>query len=202
MNNYKVKFIGNFLFYCIFIFFIIMIDDEKKFLRKKIRLKKEQFSFEEKKRKSEIIFSEVEKLDSFKKSEVIMLYWSMDDEVNTHDFVKKWSQKKQIILPSVNGDNLELKIFKGLNKLVSGQRYNILEPEGELFTQTDRIDVIFVPGVAFDENNNRMGRGKAYYDKLLLKTICIKIGLCFDFQFLDIIPTDKFDVKMDMVIHD
>ena len=179
-----------------------MIDEEKKTLRKKVKFLKSQISFEDKKKKSEIIFSRVEDLDCFKKSKVVMLYWSMDDEVNTHDFVIKWSKKKQIILPSVNGDRLELKEFSGLNKLVPGQRYNIPEPKGELFTQTDKIDIIIVPGVAFDKNNKRMGRGKAYFDKLLSKSNSMKIGVCFDFQFFDKVPTDKFDVKMDMVIHD
>jgi len=111
-----------------------------------------------------------------------MLYWSMNDEVQTHDFVQKWADKKEIILPSVNGNELILKKFNGINKMVKGESFGIPEPDGELYPFPELIDVIIVPGVAFDKQNNRLGRGKAFYDKLLKTVKSKKVGVCFDFR--------------------
>ncbi len=69
-----------------------------------------------------------------------------------------------------------------------------------MFEEVDKIDLIIVPGIAFDKSLNRLGRGKAYYDKLLKDSKAIKIGVCFDFQLLESVPVDKYDVKMDLII--
>ncbi len=177
-----------------------MIDEEKKALRIQIRDKKKDYSLEEKKRKSELIFDQIEKLDTFRKAEIIMVYWSLDDEVFTHDFIQKYQNEKKILLPVVEGDILILKEFKGLSNIKISKSFGIGEPEGELFEQTDKIDIIIVPGVAFDKSMNRLGRGKAYYDKLLKNSQALKIGVCFDFQMLESVPVDKYDVKMDLII--
>ncbi|RLD56548.1 MAG: 5-formyltetrahydrofolate cyclo-ligase [Bacteroidetes bacterium] len=177
-----------------------MIDTEKKALRKKIKALKAEVSFEEKKLRSKNIFLKLEQNDFFINTKTVMLYWSMKDEVFTHDFVIKWASCKEIILPSVDGDNLILKKFTGKEDLIAGDKYEILEPGGKVFENENEIDLIVVPGVAFDKQNNRMGRGKAYYDKLLKTLKAKKIGVCFDFQLLDNIPHDKYDVKMDLVI--
>jgi 5-formyltetrahydrofolate cyclo-ligase len=179
-----------------------MIDTRKTEIRKIIREKKKQFSLAEKKEKSEVIFNQIESLEQFRSANTIMAYWSMDDEVHTHDLILKFLGKKQIILPVVKGDVLELKEFTGKTNMMVGESYGIKEPEGDPFYEIDKIDLIVVPGVAFDINNNRLGRGKAYYDNLLIKTQALKVGVCFDFQLLDFVPVDEHDVKMDLVITD
>jgi len=179
-----------------------MIDQKKKEIRVKIKELKKEVALEEKKRKSYIIFEKVEKMNAFKNAHVIMAYWSMNDEVFTHDFVQKWYKHKRIILPSVKGDELELRIFEGVENMRAGEAFGILEPEGIFDGELSEIDLIIVPGVAFDIENNRLGRGKAYYDKLLKNTSAVKIGVCFDFQLLDKIPVDEYDIKMDVVIDD
>ncbi|HBS88554.1 MAG: 5-formyltetrahydrofolate cyclo-ligase [Bacteroidetes bacterium GWF2_38_335] len=176
------------------------VDEQKKELRKIIRELKSQIPLDEKMRRSELIFKSVEKTDSFEGAKTIMLYWSMDDEVQTHNVVEKWYLKKTIILPVVSGDKLILKKYSGEQNMKTGQSYGIMEPIGEEFTDLNSIDLIIVPGVAFDKSNNRMGRGKAYYDKLLTSTKAVKIGVCFDFQYFESIPCDKYDVKMDQII--
>jgi len=177
-----------------------MIDEVKKAVRKQIKEKKKTYSLEEKKEKSKLIFNQIESLDAFQNAEIIMAYWSMDDEVFTHDFIQKYQNKKKIILPVVNGDNLDLKEFTGLSNLRSENYFGIGEPKGELFEQGNKIDLIIIPGVAFDKSLNRLGRGKAYYDKLLNTTKALKVGVCFDFQMLESIPVGKYDVKMDLIL--
>lgn len=177
------------------------IDIEKKQIRKLIREEKRKYSLDQKILKSVNIIKQLESLDVFKTSSVVMAYWSMDDEVFTHEFILKHYTQKEIILPVVKGDVLELRKFIGANNLKQGASYGIAEPEGEEFKNIESIDLIIVPGVAFDVNNNRLGRGKAYYDKLLKYTSAYKVGICFDFQLLDSVPTDKFDIGMNKVIY-
>ena len=76
-----------------------------------------------------------------------------------------------------------------------------MEPSGELFDDYAAIDLAVVPGMAFDIQNNRLGRGKGYYDRMLPKLVnAYKIGVCFSFQRLPGIPAEGNDVKMDEVI--
>lgn len=176
------------------------IDIQKKIIRKEIKNLKKKLSKEEKGYRSTTILDKLESCTDFIKSNVLMLYWSMDDEVATHDFILKWYKKKKIILPCVKGNVLELREFQGIESMKAGESYGILEPVGEIFTNYNKIDIIIVPGVAFDLQKNRMGRGKAYYDKLLKNITSIKIGICFKFQLLEEVPTDKYDIKMDMIV--
>lgn len=173
---------------------------EKKEIRKYIRELKRQLSLEEKKQRSLSVWEEVERDERFQQAQVVLAYWSMDDEVFTHDFVCRWAEKKTLLLPCVNGDELEIRYFEGKDKLCPGEGYAIPEPVGKLFEDLNRIDLILVPGVAFDRNRNRLGRGKGYYDKILKQTSAYKLGVCFDFQLLDEVPTEEHDVKMDRVI--
>ena len=177
-----------------------MIDEEKKRIRKEIRKLKAAVSLDEKNRRSKLILDQVELLSEFKNADTVMLYWAMADEVQTSDFVVKWAASKRVILPCVNGNDLDLRVFRGEEDLVAGENFGIPEPSGELFLDYDEIDLILVPGVAFDVDNNRMGRGKAYYDRLLSSLKAYKLGVCFDFQLLQSVPTDEHDIKMDRII--
>ena len=174
--------------------------ETKKELRLKVsQLKKEQTE-ETLREKSGQIFSQLEQSDEFTKASVILAYWSIPGEVHTHHFINKWSSGKTILLPVVDGDTLRIHIFTGMESMVEGAKFGILEPTGPEVTDLSIIDLILIPGVAFDHQNHRMGRGKGYYDKLLTHTQAKKIGLCFDFQLFPSVPVEPHDVLMDQVI--
>ena len=79
--------------------------------------------------------------------------------------------------------------------------FNIMEPYGTPYTNYSEIDLAIIPGMAFDNNGNRLGRGKGYYDRLLEKMTSIyKIGICFPFQMVDNVPTECTDIKMNEII--
>jgi 5-formyltetrahydrofolate cyclo-ligase len=177
------------------------IAEEKKALRKHIAALKKTAGVDDKKHWSHEIMEQVEQLTEFQEASTVLAYWSMDDEVFTHDFIRKWYRFKTILLPSVLGDEMILKIYHGDDNLKEGDRFGIPEPEGFAFTDYQAIDIMLIPGVAFDENNNRMGRGKAFYDKFLCQTHAFKTGLAFAFQVLPAIPVDEFDIKMDLVLY-
>ena len=156
---------------------------------------------EEKLRRSETVMRGVEALPEFQRARVVLLYWSMADEVQTHAFVERWYKEKTLLLPCVDGDDLRLRQYTGPECMVAGEQFGIGEPTGEEYTDLDAVELIVVPGVAFDRQNNRMGRGRGFYDRLLKSTPnAVKIGVAYDFQILDSIPVEPHDVKMDRVI--
>jgi len=136
----------------------------------------------------------------FRNAKTVLLYHSLGDEVNTHQFIEEWCKQKQLLLPVVVGDNLELRRYHGAYELKIGA-FGIAEPTGPLFTSYDKIDFVAVPGMAFDKNGNRLGRGKGYYDRLLPKlTNAYKAGICFPYQVVDVVPIEPTDIQMDVVI--
>ncbi len=156
---------------------------------------------EEKLRRSETVMRGVEALPEFQRARVVLLYWSMADEVQTHAFVERWYKEKTLLLPCVDGDDLRLRQYTGPECMVAGEQFGIGEPSGEEWTDLDAVELIVVPGVAFDRQNNRMGRGRGFYDRLLKSTPnAVKVGVAYDFQILDSIPVEPHDVKMDRVI--
>ncbi len=176
-----------------------MVDIEKKKLRKLVKELKKQLSEELKMQKSKAVFEQLEKDPDFVQARVVLAYWSMPDEVSTSDFVERWAKKKIILLPVIEGDDLLLKQFRGRENMRPESKYGILEPTGNIYQDFDAIDYVVVPGVAFDNKNNRMGRGKAYYDKLLRTLKAKKAGVCFDIQLFDKVPVDKYDIPMDVI---
>lgn len=174
---------------------------DKQELRKQIRAAKKAVPFCDKLSRSIPIMQQVEEIPEFQQAKTILLYWSMDDEVQTHDFVNKWYQQKTLLLPCVDGDDLRLRQYTGPDCLKAGEQFGIGEPTGPEFTALETIGMIIVPGMAFDRNNNRMGRGRGFYDRLLKSTPnAFKVGVAFDFQMVENVPTEEFDVPMNAVI--
>lgn len=136
----------------------------------------------------------------FKQANKIALYHALPGEVQTADFIEKWYNKKQILLPVVKDTDLSLRLYTGKDDLKIG-RLGILEPSEKL-EETIEPDLIIAPGIAFDRQLNRLGRGKGYYDRLLADMKIPCIGICFHFQLFDKIPTDIHDRKMSMIITD
>lgn len=176
------------------------IHEQKKQLRSLIRERKRHASPEYKLQASHQIFHTLEALPEFGQAQTILLYWSMPDEVHTHDFILKWYTRKQIILPLVVGDTLDLRLFTGMDCMQPGPAYGILEPLHGPIAEPSVIDMGIIPGVAFDRAGNRLGRGKAYYDKLLNSRPFTTIGVCFDFQLVDTVAVDHRDIPMHKVL--
>lgn len=135
-------------------------------------------------------------------AQTILLYYSLPDEVCTHRAIERLTaQGKTILLPRVvDGERMEIRRYTGPADLRESS-YHIMEPTGPLFTSYPEIEVVVVPGMAFDRHNHRLGRGRGYYDRFLkLIPQARKLALCFDFQLFDTIPAGPFDVPMDEII--
>lgn len=141
----------------------------------------------------------LEQTDLFRQARCIALYHALPDEVQTAAFIEKWGEVKTLLLPIVEGNDLTLHAYTGTDALQCGA-FGIMEPVRCEPCEEDGIDLIIVPGIAFDRHGNRLGRGKGYYDRLLRNLSAPKIGLCFDFQLHDHIPVEPFDIRMDGVV--
>lgn len=174
---------------------------EKDKLRKEIRLLKDQFSREELTAMSETTIQKLKCSLRFQSAKMVMMYYSLPDEVNTYQFINEIASEKNVVLPVViDNENIELRMFHNSGKMKYGA-YGIMEPTGEVFDRYEEIDVAVIPGMAFDSNCHRLGRGKGYYDRFLKKIPnAYKIGICFNFQKVENIPSSEYDVDMDEVI--
>lgn len=170
----------------------------KKELRMAVKKRVKAMTDEEKQVESEKLMEILENDSHFKEAKTVLLFHSLPDEVCTHKLIEKYASEKKILLPVINGEEWYIREYKG--DLKTGE-YNIQEPTGMNIHDFDSIDLVVVPGVCFDNDMGRVGRGKGYYDRMLEKiTKAYKIGICFDCQLLSKVPSEKWDVKMDMVM--
>ena len=171
----------------------------KKELRSIIRARKKELGADTLKIMSANAASLIEIDSDYINSNIIMIYHPLWDEVDvTAIYQKAFAAGKRVILPTVKGDDIIPVEITPDTKWVKGD-FDIMEPVAEPYTGS--FDTIFVPGVAFDRIGNRLGRGKGYYDRFLTKHPNAKrVGICFDFQMVDSVPTEPFDFKMDHII--
>jgi 5-formyltetrahydrofolate cyclo-ligase len=175
---------------------------EKKDLRQYIRMQKQLFSAQQLQDMSQSVIRKLLTHPRVKQAKTILMYYSLADEVDTHDAVNQLlAEGKTVLLPAViNDTEMEIRRYEGPQDLQGGF-FDIMEPVGQLFSDYESIDVAVVPGMSFDLLCNRLGRGKGYYDRFLTKIPqAYKIGICFDFQKLPGIPTTENDIKVNEVL--
>lgn len=193
---------------------------DKQELRKEIRNRKRQFTQDQ---LGELSLSAISKLRKHPKvmaAHTLLLYYSLPDEVNTHEWIDELvTEGKRVLLPVVvNDKDMVIREYTGKHDLAEGS-FHIMEPIGKLFPEEKypEIEVAIIPGMSFDDTGHRLGRGKGYYDRFLTKlrgtevdksdtedknlgTEVYKIGVCFGFQKLQEIPFESHDILMNEVI--
>lgn len=143
----------------------------------------------------------LEQTELFRQAHAVACYHALPGEVQTAAFLERWYRKKRLALPVVQGNDLLLLPYTGPDSVKKGA-FGIIEPivTPQSVSIEKEIDLIIVPGVAFDRRLNRMGRGRGFYDRLLSTLSVPKIGIGYSFQLRDQIPVEDFDKKMDLVI--
>ncbi|EYE89205.1 5-formyltetrahydrofolate cyclo-ligase [Fervidicella metallireducens AeB] len=174
----------------------------KKILRAEIIKKRQSMTEMDFIKNSNSVFNNIVSWQLFKDKNNLMLYYSFRNEVDTLDIIEECFRcGKNVILPKTIKETttiLPCKIDSVL-ELIKGE-YGIMEPpEKEIFSKNN-IDIIFVPGVAFDKRGYRIGYGAGYYDRFLRDFKGIKVGMCFEFQVLDDVFPEEHDVSMDYLI--
>lgn len=176
----------------------------KERLRRELKNKRNSLSKNEVLEKSKQIKKILFALNEFIQASVILFYISYDNEVFTHDMIKECLTKKVVIVPKSVKEirSLILSKLENWDDLELGA-YSILEPREDKIIEVliDDIDLIIIPGLGFDEKGRRIGHGMGYYDKLIKKsTKALHIGLAFECQIVEQIPTSKHDVPVDKII--
>ena len=185
--------------YCGCEFSIGHLKDSKPLIRKAVKERVAAMSETDKQTEADVLFSYLENLEQVRNSKKILLYHPMTDEIDVMKAVRKWAETKEIYLPAIEGDDIVIRQYKSEQDLKIG-KYGILEPVGAVLDNPEEINLVIVPGRAFDIRGYRLGRGKGYYDRLLPKMRAIKIGVCFDCQYIFRVPAEEHDIPMDYVV--
>ena len=171
---------------------------DKKELRQQIRAAKKQHTPEELQEQSVLILRKLAAHPRFLQAERVMLYASLPDEVQTLAFIEEWRHRKTIILPTVVGDDIIPVELADDTTFAEGD-FHIPEPQNHPYTGD--FDLIVVPGMAFDKEGHRLGRGRGYYDRFLAQhPQSPTIGLCFDFQLVPHVPSEPHDRPINEIL--
>ena len=160
---------------------------------------------------AEIIVNRYLDSDYFTRADIIFAYSSMEDEIPTERIIQiALESGKRVALPKVissvsDGAKMEFLLVDG-NTLYDRGVYGIMEPEfGERVSPAlgnERIEIL-IPGLCFDLEKNRIGYGGGYYDRYLAQFDRKRFhvtALAYEYQIFEVIPTDEYDSKVDLVI--
>ena len=173
--------------------------NQKQNIRDTIAILKKSLSEEDVAKRSQTICDRLAQTGLFQKAKCIALYYSIGHEVQTSGLMEEWAAEKQIVLPAISAEHIHFHPYTG-EKNLKKSLLGILEPASTVLIPPENIDLFVIPGIAFDFDGNRLGRGKGYYDRYLSGINKPIIGLCFDFQLFENIPWNVHDVKMTQVI--
>ena len=172
---------------------------KKEFLRKKYKEKRD--NIKNKVTKDNLIYQKVINNKDILSSKTLLIYISINSEVDTTKIINYFLNTKNISVPKIIDNNMYFCYVTNLNELTSG-KYNIPEPTNEnIVTDFDNA-ICIVPGICYDKKNYRVGYGKGYYDRFLSKNKIKTIGLCYKECMIEKIDNDKYDYKIDEVITD
>lgn len=147
-----------------------------------------------------LIFESVIHDENVINSRCILLYMSLDDEVNTRKYIDYFSDKI-IGIPKVVGDDIKFYQISDFSDVSVG-KFNILEPNTKTEITSFNDTVIIVPGICFDINRYRIGYGKGFYDRFLCDKSIYSIGICYDECLISDVLHDSHDIKLCRVISD
>lgn len=140
----------------------------------------------------------------YKNASQLMLYMPLGNETDTAAIISAaLADGKKLVLPVTDRKTYEITpvLWDGESELCEGA-FSVKEPVDASLADMSKLDVVIVPGIAFDKGGARVGFGKGCYDRLLEGISAVKVGFCYDFQLADKIPADEHDVKMDFLVTD
>ncbi len=177
--------------------------EEKSYIRKLLITRRNALSDEEHRSKDRKIHHNLKQIDEFIHAKSIFCFISYQTEVETHSLIKQWlASDVDVAVPKI--------VDKTTMHSIKLNSWDDLEPDrlGILNPRTDEIaigpfDISITPGVAFTKQGARLGYGRGYYDRWFANNeVKKKIGICYEEQILDELPTEITDVMLDQIITD
>lgn len=172
-----------------------MILGEKQMLRKSIRAHLSAMSREQRAGASAELRAHLQGWERFTSAEDVFGFFSLKDEPEWLD--EAYFQEKRLWFPRIEGTELHFRPVRTVAELTLGT-LGIHEPEGG--EPHCRADLILVPGVAFDSEGGRLGRGRGFYDQFLAQAEGFRVGVCFSEQVVASIPMEAHDHRMDALL--
>lgn len=176
---------------------------DKKDLRKQMKNLRKAISLNEKNILDKKIESKLFDTKEYKSANVVFIYVSISDEINTIGIIKRaLSDGKRICVPKVLGKTIiEAIEIKSLDDLNYSGAFGILEPTNSESVISEEIDLSIVPGLAFDSSGRRLGYGGGFYDRFFEKyPHSVKVSLCYLFQLVTDVYPMPYDINVDMLI--
>lgn len=175
--------------------------DRKASLRRATRLARDELSELERASASSGAVARLRQLPELRRARVVAVYASHGSELDLAELIA-WMRERGVTtaLPRVTGDQLALVTTTDSTPLALGFR-GIREPAGRPI-HLSTVDVVILPGLAFDPVGGRLGRGGGHYDRLLaaLPTSTVRIGVCFACQLVPRVPREAHDAPVDVVV--
>jgi 5-formyltetrahydrofolate cyclo-ligase len=129
-----------------------------------------------------------------------MIYYPINSEISLLDLMNsEKNNDKLFYFPAIN-ENVLFPVLCETEKNFKTGKYSIPEPTGAILDDYSMLDIVFIPALCADKFGYRLGYGKGYYDRLLPKMRAIKIGVCFDCQYIFRVPAEEHDIPMDYVV--
>ncbi len=174
---------------------------EKAKIREVNKLKRAEMVKIEVNEKSEKIADYILSGEIYKNSASVMLYMPIGNEVKMDKIINRaYLDSKKVVFPVTDEKNNITPHYARRDTQFSTGLYSVQEPDNSETARLDEIDIVIVPGIAFDRKGNRVGFGKGCYDGFLRDVNAVKIGVCYEFQICHKIFADPYDIKMDYII--
>lgn len=173
----------------------------KQELRQAIRAQKRAMTEEDILRRSEILAEKFARSDAYRAAKTIYGYLPYNQEVRTVPMLRRALEEgKRVAVPKVYGDNMKFIYLDDLSQVAKGYA-GIPEPVADGPVAQDETALVLMPGLAFDRAGHRIGYGGGFYDKFLAREPHHPtVALCYDFQVMDRLETEEFDIPVDLVI--
>lgn len=183
------------------------ITDEKRRIRKNVLALRDAMSPAVRTEKSSRIIKRLFTTEIYRSADVILTYVNYQSEVITTDLIERsLADRKLVFAPKVAGDDMDFYRIEGMSSLAEGYQ-GILEPSGDeiIFCENSKNTLMIMPGAVFDEKRHRIGYGKGFYDRYLMRmeelgNTIHTLALCFECQVLQNIPYGMHDRKPDFVL--
>ncbi len=142
---------------------------------------------------------------AYRQAKTVMLYLAMADEPQTTALIEDaWQSGKQVAVPLMGATYgiMEAAALGSWDELVLGRLgLKMPDPAKSRLIDPAAIDLIVVPGVAFDAAGGRLGMGAGYYDRFLPQAhLACRLGLAWSMQVVTAVPLDEYDVRMDYLL--
>jgi 5-formyltetrahydrofolate cyclo-ligase len=181
------------------------IAQEKLAVRNQMRARLAALTTDDVRAKSAAIWERLSVLPEFAEAARVLVYVSKGPEVDTHGLIQQLlAMGRQVCVPCFDAQRqryVASALHDFQSDLAAG-KFGILEPGHAAVrpVAVDQIDTALVPGLAFDERGNRLGRGMGYFDSILKEIRGAKIALAYDFQVLHGVPVEAHDARVDFIV--